>query len=40
MFVKILGGARDAVSVAGGAARHLAWLVRHHMGGSVCSTGG
>jgi hypothetical protein len=33
-FVKILDGARSAVSAAGGAARHVAWFVSHHMGRS------
>jgi hypothetical protein len=31
---KIVSGARGAVSAAGDVARHLAWLVRHHTGGS------
>jgi hypothetical protein len=34
-FVKILDGARGAVSAAGGAARHVAWFVSHHMRGSA-----
>jgi hypothetical protein len=33
-LVKIVGGALDAVSVAGDVARHLAWYVRHHVHGS------
>jgi hypothetical protein len=31
-LVKIVGGgALDAVNAAGGAARHLAWFLRHQM---------
>jgi hypothetical protein len=33
-FVKIVGGALDAVSVAGDVARHLAWYVRHQVNSS------
>jgi hypothetical protein len=30
-FVKIVGGALDAVNAAGDVARHLAWYLRHQM---------
>jgi hypothetical protein len=30
-IVKIVGGALDAVSVAGDVARHLAWYLRHQV---------
>jgi len=34
-FVKIVGGALGAVSVAGDVARHLAWYLRHQIHGSA-----